>query len=267
MKIGDIISAIEAFAPLSLQESWDNTGLQVGIPDNECRGVLVCVDVTVDVVHEAINRGCNLIVSHHPLIFKGLKSLTGSTPVEVAVMTAICAEVAIYSSHTALDSARGGVSCTMAEMLGADVISALTTRDTLTFQGLGVVADLAEPMTPIQLLQHVQTTFGAKVARHTDYTHVMDDNTLITRIAMCGGSGGEFIGEAIEAGAQAYITGDVRYHDFVDHQDDILLIDIGHYETEECTKDIFYNIIKRQFADLPVYKSQDGTNPVQYSIL
>lgn len=371
MLTGDIIAAVEAVAPRSWQEDWDNTGLQVGTPRTECTGVLVCVDVTPEVVDEAIERKCNLIVSHHPLIFKGLKSLTGRTPVEAAVMNAIAAGVSVYSSHTALDNAPGGVSYTMAEKLGARVLGALSpmkpkwyklgvmvpvtaaesvrmamfdagagtvapggkydccsfnTDGTGTFEaqpgahpyvgkvgelhteaevkvevmvpypalsrvlenmrqthpyecpayellqplnpdpaiGLGVTAVLDERMKPAQFIDHVLKTFGARVARCSDYTRAMDADTLISRVAMCGGSGGEFIGDAVAAGAQAYITGDVRYHDFVDRQNDILIIDIGHYETEECAKDIFYRIITDKFAGLTVYKSEVGTNPVHY---
>ena len=119
MLTGNIISAIEEFAPPSLQESWDNTGLQVGSRRADCSGVLLCVDVTPAVVREAVGRGCNLIVSHHPLIFKGLKHITGNTPVEEAVALAIKNDITVYSSHTAADSAVGGVSYEMARRLGA----------------------------------------------------------------------------------------------------------------------------------------------------
>lgn len=371
---GDIIAAIERFAPRSFQESWDNTGLQVGSPFDECRGVMLCVDCTPEVVDEAIARGCTLIVSHHPLIFRGLKHLTGSTPVESAVMKAITAGVSIYSSHTALDSTPGGVSYEMARRLGVSpvrVLEAMSPRwvrlsvmvpqskadelrlalfdagcgeiacgengratgydccsfnidgtgtfrplegshpyvgaqDSMHFEpevkismlcsrnllsraqsvirevhpyecpavelivlentmpgiGLGIVGNLDEGLTAQQLIERVKQTFDSPVVRHTS---IADPQQKLRRVAMCGGSGGEFIPKAIAAGAQAYICSDIRYHDFVDYQREILLIDIGHFESEELTKHIFYHVITQNFANFAVYKSSVEKNPIKYS--
>lgn len=352
-----IISAIEDFAPALLQESWDNTGVQVGSLRAECTGVLLCVDITPAIVDEARDRGCNLIISHHPLIFKGLKRLTGNTPVEEAVMRAIAYGITVYSSHTAVDSTPGGVSYRMARMLGAhpvkvlsplkgrrlhvraivtddvcrtalavfgehagesscyvsdislnraktdhndpfgttvdipvsckaieadmrsDAAATLQSRlaeaigeglkacvsegvdDTDPAVGLGVYALLDEPMTARELVEHVKKTFGSPVAR---CTALPDDDVPMRRIALCGGSGGEFIATAIRAGAQAYITSDTRYHDFVDYQNEILIIDIGHFESESCTKGIFYNVIKEKFPNFACYNSEIEENPIKY---
>ena len=149
MQVKDVISAIESFAPPALQESWDNTGLQTGDPEARCTGVLICLDPTEQVVAEAVSRGCNLVVSHHPLLFRGLKHITGATPVERTVVAAIRAGVAIYSSHTALDSARGGVSYAIARSLGAQVESVLHPAPGAPAgagEGLGVVAVFPEPL-------------------------------------------------------------------------------------------------------------------------
>lgn len=262
--VHDITAAIEAVAPLTLQESWDNSGMQVGPDTAPCTGVLVCVDVTPQVVDEAIRLGCNLIVSHHPLIFKGLKSITGATPVERAVLKAITHGIAIYSSHTALDNAPGGVSHAMAARLGVDVERVLVPLAGRTDAGTGIVGTLPQALTPAQLVQRVKEAYGVPVVRCTAVGDSMDANTPVSRVAMCGGSGGPFIADAVKAGAQVYITGDVRYHDFADYGGDILVMDIGHYESEQCTKDIFYQIITQKLANFAVYKSEAGVNPVNY---
>ena len=352
-----IISAIEEFAPASFQESWDNTGVQVGSLRAECTGVLLCLDVTPAIVKEAISRGCNLIISHHPLLFKGLKRISGNTPVEESVMLAISAGISIYSCHTAVDSTAGGVSYRMAEMLGAKPVkvlsplsgrlvhvSAIVTPDsvdaaltvfsetvpdatcirsaserfsssiidgdpfattditsekcfkieatvnsslcrrlcdrlaealgsgllTLTTEqvadtdptiGLGVFALYDDGLKPVQLIEKVKSAFGSPVARCST---MPDDETIIRRIAMCGGSGSEFISKAIRMGAQAFITSDTKYHDFVDFGNDILIIDIGHFESESCTKEIFYNVIREKFPNFACYYSEIEENPIKY---
>ncbi len=373
MLINEIIAAIEAYAPRDFQETWDNSGVQVGTTAGECTGVLLCVDVTPRVVDEAVALGANLIISHHPLIFKGIKHLTGATPVEASIMNAIAAGVTIYSSHTAMDNTPGGVSYEMAQRLGVTVTSALSpmaprwvklttmvpTADAqqvraalfdacggeignapnfgaqnydccsfnvegigtfrandgtdptvgdignlhhekevmitmlvrkpylnrviatlkqvhpyqtpayeitellnpVTSMGLGVVGTLDTPLTPGELITRVKQAFGSPIVRHTH----LDPDTKIYRVAMCGGAGGEFIPTAISARAQAYITSDTRYHDFVDHQDDILIIDIGHFESEQVTKDIFYHIITQKFANFAVYKSSVEKNSINYT--
>lgn len=264
MKNGEIIAAIEEFAPCALQESWDNTGLQLGARGEECTGVLVCVDCTPAVVAEAIERRCNLIISHHPLIFKGLRSITGATPVERAVMEALRNGISIYSSHTALDSTLGGVSHEMARRLGIRVERALLQREGQDDPavGLGIAGNLEKPVTAETLIARIKKEFGSPVVRHTA---IREPGHLLSRIALCGGSGGEFIPRAVAGGAEVYINSDTRYHDFVDYQNEILILDIGHFESEQVTKDIFYHIITQKFANFAVYKSTTEKNPINYS--
>lgn len=259
MTISDIINAINDFAPLNLQESWDNSGVQVGDCNAGCTGALLCVDVTPVVVAEARERGCNLIVAHHPLLFKGLKSITGATPVERAVIEAIRAGITIYSAHTSLDSAPGGISHEMAEKLGAQVVGVLAPSPGDDKVGLGVVAQLPAPLSRDEFAALVKSAFGSPVCRCSAGT-----GEPISRIAMCGGAGGEFIPAAKAAGAQAYLTSDVRYHDFVDHGNDIFIVDIGHFESESCAKDIFYRLISKKFHNFAVYKSEKEQNPINY---
>lgn len=260
MKVADIIDAIETVAPPALQEEWDNTGLLVGRREAECRGVMLCVDVTVEIVREALDAGCDMIVSHHPLIFKGLKRLNGAGRVEQSVELAIKEGVAIYCCHTSIDNAPGGVSWTMAKRLGVTdcgVLSQHAGNDPTV--GLGTIGRFSEPLAAAELVERVKRSFGSPVARCSRLPQ-----GAISRVAMCGGSGSEFLGEAIAAGAQAYITSDTRYHDFVDYGDKIFIVDIGHFESEECTKEIFYQIITEKFPNFAVRYSVIETNPISY---
>ncbi len=256
---GDIIRAVADFAPPTLQESWDNSGVQVDLdPARECTGVLLGVDVTPEVVAEAAARGCNLIVSHHPLLFRGVKTLTGATGVERALIEAVRADIAVYSAHTSLDSAPGGVSWEMARMLGAEVTGVLAPSATDPDAGLGVVTRLARPCGRDEFIRMVALTFGAPHLRCS-----AGGCGEVTTVALCGGAGGEFIPRAIAVGAQAYITGDVRYHDFVDHGNALLIADIGHFEGESCVKSIFYRVITEKFPNFAVHYSNQQ-NPVHY---
>ncbi len=357
MRIRAIISVLEAFAPPALQEAWDNTGLQVGDTREECTGVMLCLDATETVISEAAERGCNLVVSHHPLIFKGLKRLTGATVSERAVATALRLGVSVYSTHTALDSTEGGISYEMARMLELqpvrvlepkgdtltrvtayvprsaaedvelalldigvqrarsaqlsagslepdviddeigwkvhhepltavsatlnswDVAGALRALDGLGLEskelsvnvqplgetsrkmGLGIVARVDGSLTLREFASRVKQTFRLQRLRLS--SGVQPDAPVRT-VALCGGSGGEFIRAAIASGADVYLTADIRYHDFVDFNQDICLMDIGHFESEICAKEIIYRLLTNKFPNFAVYKSELEKNPVNY---
>ena len=253
------MDAIEAFAPLSIQEPWDNSGLQVGTEADVCSGVLLCVDVTEKIVDEAIKLGCNLIVSHHPLLFRGLKEINpDKSGVQEIVYKAIKAGVAIYSAHTSLDKAQNGISYRMAHMLGADVVHPLVPDNPGADTGLGVVATFGVTTSARSFINRIREAFGNPRIRCSNA-----DN-FITVFAVCSGSGGEFIPNAIDGNCDAYITSEVRYHDFVDYGNRILIADIGHFESEECAKDIFYDIISEKFPNFAVYKSEIERNPIKY---
>lgn len=251
----DITDAIEEFAPLSLQESWDNSGWQLGRPDETCRGVLVCVDVTPEIIREAQERGCNLIVSHHPLIFKGVKQITGRNRVERSIALALEKGISIYSSHTATDCAPHGVSFVMARMLGLTDIAGLDPS------GLGAVGNLPASLGWREFIELVKKTFDVPVLR---CSRIADKSLTVSRVAMCGGSAAEFLPLAIAEKAQVYITADCKLNQFIDYADDILLIDAGHFETEHCTKEIFYSVISKKFPNFAVWKSTVEKNPVNY---
>lgn len=258
----DIVGAIESFACPGLQESWDNTGWQLTPTSpaaTECTGVLVCLDVTPERIDEAVTSGCNLVISHHPLIFRGLKSITGATPAERTVIRALSAGVAVYSSHTALDSASSGVSHELGRMLGLTGMEVLV-PGTVPGTGLGVIGTVDPPVSPEELVARVKEVYCSPVVRRT----AGRGSRGISRIALCSGSGGEFITTAIDRGACAYVTSDVRYHDFLDHGREILIVDTGHYESEKCTKSIFSRIISEKFPNFAIRMPQSEHNPVSY---
>lgn len=259
MKIKDIAKAIEAVAPLCCQEGYDNAGIQVGDAMATVTGVLLCTDVSMAVVDEAIERGCNLVVSHHPLIFKGLKKIAGRTQVERIVAHAIKHDIAIYSAHTNMDNVPGGVSFKMAEKLGmtdVEVLDAHCDGDTPT--GSGVVGAI-KPMPAVDFLRLLKATFEVGAVRYSG-----DTTGTITRVALCGGAGGFLIDNAVAAGAQVFVTADMRYHDFLENNDRLLLVDIGHYESEHFTKEIFSDIIMALNPDFPVASAKNEKNQIQY---
>lgn len=253
MKNKEIVAAIEEFAPLSLQESWDNSGWQIGCPEAECTGALLCVDVTEEIIEEAAALSCNLIISHHPLLFKGVKRLTRRNRVERCIADAFVRGISVYSSHTATDCAPAGVSREMARRLKLQDVEGLDPS------GLGCIGNLAKPMNCRQLVELVKKTFGCKMVRCS--SPIEDE---ITRVGLCGGAAWEFLPEALARRAQAYITADCKLNQFLDYADDIFLIDAGHFETEQLTKDLFYNVISEKFPNFAVRKSNVERNPVQY---
>lgn len=259
LKVSDIAAVIEDFAPKGLQESYDNAGLQIGDPDMEVSAVLLCLDVTEDILSEALERQCNLIVSHHPLLFKGLKEVTGKTSTERIVMRAIKENVAIYSAHTNLDSAWEGVSYQIAHLLNLSNIAVLEPKPGIPDVGLGVIGDV-QPTPKLEFLRKVKETFKVKCLRYS----AQSPQLVVRKVAVCGGSGASLIRDAIAAGADIIITGDVKYHDFTSFGLDIIIADIGHYESELCTKAIFSRIIREKFPKCVTYFADRESNPVKY---
>lgn len=253
----DIASTIEKFAPLSLQESYDNAGMQVGNPEMPVSALLLCLDFTEDIQQEAIERGCNMIVSHHPLLFRGLKEITGSNDIQRIVIEAIRNGIALYSAHTNLDSAKNGVSYEMARMLGIHDIQVLCPNTENPDTGLGVIGNI--PPTPkIEFLRKVKETFNVKAVRYSDRTSKL----VVKRVALCGGSGAELIGDALKMQADAIVTGDVKYHEMVNFGQNMLVADIGHFESELCAREIFFRIIRAEYPELPIYFAESEKNPI-----
>lgn len=260
MKIIEVVNALEKFAPLPLQEDYDNAGLQVGLTETEVSGALLCLDVTEAVLDEAIARGCNLVVSHHPLIFRGLKQVSDANYVQRCVMKAVKSGIAIVSMHTNLDNAVGGVNYKMAEKLGLDNVALLAPKSVGSLQGgSGVVGEWAEPMEAACFVQRLKTAFGVACVQANQLLR-----RGIRRVALCGGAGAFLLDEALRAGADAFVTGEMHYHDFFGHEQDIQICVIGHYESEQYTSEIFKSIIEEKCAGTRCFLAQTHTNPIIY---
>ena len=266
MKVKDILGALEEFAPLALQDGYDNAGLQIGLAeDAEATGALLCLDVTEDVVDEAVLRGCNLIVSHHPLLFRPLKSITFDDYVGRTIVKAIQHGIAVYAAHTNLDSAQGGVNFKIAEKLGLVAPQWLSPKEAYlrgmayVTAGEGVIATLPTSLSEREFMERVKEVFGLKSLR-VNYAQ----KKTISRVALCGGSGASLIPKAIEKGADAFITGEIGYHRFFGYEKDILLLEIGHYESEQYTLEVLRDVLLKKDPTLPTLFSKTRTNPINY---
>jgi len=365
MQLKEITRIIESVAPLAYQESYDNAGLIIGHPDDEISGILITLDITEDVLDEAIIKNLNLIISHHPIVFSGLKKLNGKNYIERCVAKAIKNDIAIYAAHTNLDSVFGGVNSKICEKLGlqncrilapvndflkklvtfvptaeaekvrtalfdagagnignydscsynisgtgsfrgndlthpfageknqlhyeeeirietifpkniqSKVISALLEAhpyeevaydiypldNEYTQAGIGMYGDLQEGMSEIEFLGKLKTTFNCRVIRHTELL-----GKPIFRVAVCGGSGSSYLSRAKAVNADIYVSGDFKYHQFFDAEKQIIIADIGHYESEQFTKEVFYELLTKKFPRFAVHLSGINNNPVNYLI-
>ena len=260
MKVQEVFHALEDFAPLALQDSFDNAGLQIGLPGGvDATGVLLCLDVTEDVVEEARQCGCNVIVSHHPLLFHPLKSVTPDDYIGRVVMSAIRHGIAIYAAHTNLDNAPGGVNHMMAECMGLSSLDWLMPKAGMD-GGSGLVGNLAVPMPADEFIHMVADVFHVPCVRHNRAAV-----TSVSRVALCGGAGAFLLSDAIRCGAQAFVTGEIGYHRFFGHEADLLMLEIGHYESEQYTTRILHDIIHTACPTLPVRLTQTKNNPIEYN--
>lgn len=361
MTIASIIKCLERIAPLSLQEDYDNAGLLLGDNGMACSGVLVSLDVTEEVIEEAIQKKCNLVVAHHPIIFRGLKKINGKNYIEKTIIKAIKNDVAIYAIHTNLDNVIDGVNAKMAEVLGllnckilvpkkgllqklivyvpledkdkmmqalfdagageigqysecsfaaegvgtfkpgdsanpyngekgkrysgeeyklevifpkwlqSRVLSAMRSAhhyeeiafdlidlsNELQLVGSGLIGELANPISETDYLKLISNKFNVKGIRHTALL-----GKPIKKVALCGGSGSFLTGAAISAGADIYITSDIKYHEFFDADKRILLTDIGHFESEQYTIELLADVLRQNFPNFAVLKTGIRTNPV-----
>jgi len=363
MKLKDVTSYIESFAPLAYQENYDNAGLIVGNINQEIKGILITVDVIEDVVDEAIENGLNLIVAHHPIVFSGLKKITGKNYIERVVIKAIKNDIAIYAAHTNLDSVWGGVNSKIADKIGLEnhrilspvasqliklayfvpidhvektrnevfkagagqigdydmvsfnaegkgsfrpgknarpfvgdlgkmhfenemrvevilpkhlknkVVNALINahpyeevaydlyplENTFERVGFGVIGDLEKEIDEMDFLQSLKKIFGANCIRYTSLL-----NKPIKKVAVCGGSGSYLLKDAIDQGADIFVSGDFKYHQFFDAENRILIADIGHFETEQVTKELFYELLTKKFPKFAIRFTEINSNPINY---
>ncbi len=363
MKLSEVISVIESFAPLAYQDSYDNAGLIAGDTSREIKKALITVDITEEVIDEAVNAGAGLIISHHPVIFNEVRKITGSTSAERILIRAIKNDLAIYSAHTNLDNIKEGVNLKICLKLGLSnprILKPLTgeLRKLVTFvpsdhadnvrsalfssgagkigeyeqcsynlegmgtfkgseytspytgqkgklhfekevrietifpkvleskvisalinahpyeevaydiypldnpydkAGMGMIGELQEEMDELSFFRKIKSVFNTKVIKHSKLR-----NKKIRKVAVCGGSGSKLIKDAIKARADIFITGDIKYHQFFEASDKIVIADIGHYESEQFTKEIFYELLKKKLPKFALHLSELNTDPIKY---
>ena len=259
MKAKQVLDALEQYAPLPLQDSYDNAGLQIGLTaEQEVTGALLCLDVTEAIIDEAERVGCNLIVAHHPLLFHGLKSIAGKSYVERCVIKAIQKGIGIYAAHTNLDNAEGGVNYRIAEKIGLENLSFLDAKPGVS-AGAGIVGQLPTAEDEREFLERLKGLFGIQCLRHNRLC-----GRKIRRVALCGGAGGFLLSQAIAQGADAFLTGEMRYHDYFGHEGELLIAEMGHYESEQYTVEIFAEVLGKRFPELKIVKTSHNTNPINY---
>ena len=363
MKVKDVTNYLESFAPLSIQENYDNSGLILGDYNNDVSAILITLDCTEEIVEEAINTGCNLIIAHHPIIFKGLKKINGKNYVERTVIKAIKHDIAIYAIHTNLDNIKAGVNYKIAERIGLKNIKVLLPKkdqlrqlvfycpkknakklknslfqvgagnigdyencsfsftgkgtfkpsnksnpfigetnkineedeeaiaiifpkhkediiiktlklnhpyEEIAYQlyiidnldgdiGAGLIGDLEEEQQANLFLKALKKDLNTKCVRHTSIL-----SKKIKKVAVCGGSGSFLLAQAKMIGADIFISSDFKYHEFFDAEESIIIADIGHYESEQFTKDLIYDLLTKNFTTFAIRLSQINTNPIKY---
>ncbi len=340
MKLKSLIQYLEQIAPASYQESYDNAGLIVGSPEDKIKGVLICLDSTEAILDEAIAKGCNVIVAHHPIVFKGIKKFNGKNYVERVVIKAIKNDIAIYAIHTNLDNVlENGVNEMLAGMLELEDLQILSPKqnlkklqlflneddsnrltastltngmkihkslrvsnygldempvvlfETLISQGIehafiqktrkllgediqfeisdvnnqnskvgsGLIGYLKHPILEETFLRRMKYNLNLKVIRHTALL-----GQKVRKIAICGGAGGFLLPQAIKAGADFFVTADYKYHEFFDAEYKLVIADIGHYESEQYTIELLYELITKKFSNFASHCTKIDTNPVNY---
>lgn len=259
MKIAEITDVIERYARLEWQETYDNAGLIVGRPEDEVHKALLAVDVTEAVLDEAEREGCDLVITHHPIVFHALKRFNSADPVQRCVERAIRRGIALYACHTNLDSAPEGLSWRLAEMLGIENLRVLQPSDADPKVGFGVVGELAQAVGTVDFMRGIQQKLCVKVVRHSDIA-----SEKVCRVAICTGAGASMIGDARRAGADLFITADMKYNDFMTPDGALTVADIGHFESEYCAIDLLFDILSKNLITFAVRKSEDARNPVNY---
>lgn len=270
VKIKQVVDALEHYAPLPLQEGYDNAGLQVGLTEAvEVSGALLCLDVTEDVVDEAIRKGCNLIVSHHPLIFRKLARISDENYVQRTVRKAIKNDIAIVSMHTNMDAAKGGVNFKIAEKLGLRNLRFFGGEKEIdgVKGGEGVIGEITDETDALHA-DGIAADDLVLMLRERFQAECVQCNQLLRRpirkVALCGGAGSFLLDAAIAAGADAFITGEMHYHEFFGHEQEIQICVIGHYQSEQFTSEIFRSIITEKCPGVKCEISEINTNPIIY---
>ncbi len=254
-KINDIIQAIETLAPRTLQESWDNCGVQVGYDiSQEVKGVVLSLDVTYEAVEMAVNNGYNLVICHHPMTISGVKTFTNESEVGRIISLAIKNDIVIYSAHTSLDSCFGGLNDKLAELFELQNIRPLCSHPSGDNVGIGRIGTLSSELTAEQLATLVKKRLSADGVRYCD------SGKTIKTLAICSGSGGSLLSKVKESGADGYLCSDLKYHNFTEMATDgISMVDVGHFESEICAIDIFKRVISENFCTFAVLECRNNT--------
>ena len=258
MKVREVTAVIEAFAPLSLQESYDNAGLIVGRLDDEVHKALLAVDVSEEVIAEAVEEGCDMIITHHPIIFHPMKRFNSASSTERCVEEAIRRGIVLYAAHTNLDSTPQGMSWRVAQILGLKNIEVMQPTG-VDGAGFGVVGELEEETASQLFMRRVMEQFDVKALRHSDIV-----KSSVRKVAICTGSGGSLIDVARNSGADIYLTADLKYNDFMRHENSIILADMGHFESEYCAIQLLFDVLSKNLCIFAVRKSARSRNPVNY---
>ena len=259
LKLKEVVAKLEEWAPLKYQESYDNSGLLIGDSEMLLSSALICLDCTEEIVDEAIAAGANLIIAHHPLIFSGLKKLTGENYVERTVVKAVKNDIAVYAIHTNLDNVSSGVNAKITELMGLQNVQILSLKRGMDNVGSGMIGELPHETELLTFMKQLKSTFGIEMLRHTA---ILKDK--VKTIAVCGGSGSFLLPQAIEQGADVFVSSDFKYHQFFDSENQIVIVDIGHYEAEKFTKELIYDFLREKFPTFVLRLSNIKTNPVNY---
>jgi len=264
MEVRTLVDYLHTIAPNEFQEDYDNSGLLIGNYSDPVKGVLVSLDVTEAIVDEAIELGANIIVSHHPIIFGGLKRIVGKNYVERIVQKAIKNDINLFAIHTNLDNVyMNGVNTHIAQHLGLKDVAILNPKPNLEYNensiGSGVIGTLSDPYDEMAFLEFLKDKMKT---RSVKYTHLL--NKPIKRVAICGGSGRFLLEAAKRQNADIFISSDFKYHEFFDADNQIVIADIGHFESEQFTIEMLYEILKQKFNNFALHYTKINTNPVNY---
>ncbi len=258
MKLKKIIDTIEKWAPLNTAEDFDNVGLILGNESSIVSKAVITLDTLENVVDEAVEKNCDLIISFHPIIFNGLKKLTNKTYVERVISKCILNNINIYTIHTNLDNHPKGVNYQIAKHLDLHNTKILIPKPNLK-GGMGMMGELTEELSEKDLLSHVKDKMNTNTIKHSPLL-----GKKIKTVAVLGGSGSFAIEKAIEVGVDCFITADLKYHDYFKAENKILLLDIGHFESEQYTKELILNFLTKKIPKFACIISKSNTNPVNY---
>ena len=259
MKLIDIQYVLEDWSPISNAEDFDNVGLLVGDPSAIIEKALITLDTTQNILDEAIDRNCNLIITFHPFLYKGDNSLKSEVYVDEIIIKALKHNINIYAIHTNLDNNPKGVSFQIAKRLGLNNLEIMMKKDEKENIGMGMIGDLEIEKTETDFLNFLKDKMEISNLRHSN---LLGNN--IKRIGVLGGSGSFTIEEALNKNIDCYVTADLKYHDFFKSNDKMLLVDIGHYESEKYTKELILNYLNKKIPKFACVIAKSRTNPVNY---